>query len=131
MIVPALDEAAGISGLYSRRHEAELRLRAAETNLTRLQDVMAQLEGQLGNLKRQARQASRYRNISGHIRSADAIHLHLLWTAAQEASVEADSRFERAQQNLAETPRLAAAASAATHDTITLAHGIRIAVTSI
>ncbi len=108
-----LEEAAGISGLYSRRHEAELRLRAAENNLTRLQDVMAQLEGQLGSLKRQARQASRYRNLSGHIRSAEAIHLHLLWTAAQEASVEADARFEKARENLAETTRLAAAASSA------------------
>jgi chromosome segregation protein len=108
-----LEEAAGISGLYSRRHEAELRLKAAENNLLRLQDVMAQLEGQLGNLKRQARQASRYRNISGHIRAAEAIHLHLLWTAAQDASTQADARLAQAQQNLTETTRLAAAASAA------------------
>ncbi len=111
-----LEEAAGISGLYSRRHEAELRLRAAENNLVRLQDVMAQLEGQLGSLKRQARQASRYRNISGHIRSAEALHLHLLWTAAQEARTEAEERFRRAQQNLAEVTRLATQASAAQAD---------------
>ena len=60
-----LEEAAGISGLHSRRHEAELRLSAAETNLTRLDDVVRQLDEQLKNLKKQARQATRYRNISG------------------------------------------------------------------
>ena len=53
-----LEEAAGISGLHSRRHEAELRLRATETNLERLEDVMAQIASQLDGLKRQARQAS-------------------------------------------------------------------------
>jgi len=77
-----LEEAAGISGLHSRRHEAELRLRAAETNLERLEDVTAALEGQLKGLKRQARQAARYRNIGDHIRKAEAIVLHLRWQAA-------------------------------------------------
>ncbi|MBV9044867.1 MAG: AAA family ATPase, partial [Alphaproteobacteria bacterium] len=68
-----LEEAAGISGLHQRRHEAELRLRAAETNLGRLEDVIREVEGQLASLKRQARQASRYRNLSGHIRKAEAL----------------------------------------------------------
>ncbi len=63
-----LEEAAGIGGLHQRRHEAELRLRAAETNLSRLEDVIREIEAQLASLKRQARQASRYRNLSGHIR---------------------------------------------------------------
>jgi chromosome segregation protein len=67
-----LEEAAGITGLHARRHEAELKLRAAEANLTRAEDLRGQLEGQLGALKRQARQASRYRNISGAIRTAEA-----------------------------------------------------------
>ncbi len=56
-----LEEAAGISGLHSRRHEAELRLRAAESNLERLDDVTSQLESQIESLKRQARQASRFK----------------------------------------------------------------------
>jgi len=77
-----LEEAAGISGLHSRRHEAELRLRAAETNLERLEDVTLALEGQLKGLKRQARQAARYRNIGDHIRTAEALVLHLKWQAA-------------------------------------------------
>ncbi|HUO89705.1 MAG TPA: chromosome segregation protein SMC [Rhizomicrobium sp.] len=78
-----LEEAAGIGGLHQRRHEAELRLRAAETNLGRLEDVIREVEGQLQSLKRQARQASRYRNLSGHIRKAEALAHHLRWTAAE------------------------------------------------
>ena len=50
-----LEEAAGISGLYQRRHEAELRLRATETNLERIGDVVEQLAGQLASLARQAK----------------------------------------------------------------------------
>ena len=77
-----LEEAAGISGLHNRRHEAELRLRAAEQNLARLDDVIAEIEQQLDALKRQARQATRYRNLSGEIRKAEATVLHLRWLAA-------------------------------------------------
>src|SRR5690606_610797 len=68
-----LEEAAGITGLHSRRHEAELRLRGAEANLERLQDVMTALEGQLQQVKRQARQAQRYRRIGEQIRRFEAI----------------------------------------------------------
>jgi len=78
-----LEEAAGIGGLHQRRHEAELRLKAAETNLNRLTDVISEVEGQLASLKRQARQASRYRNLSGHIRKAEALAHYLRWTAAE------------------------------------------------
>ena len=67
-----LEDAAGISGLHSRRHEAELKLRAAEQNLERLSDVTGEIEVQLEALKRQARQAVRYRNLSGEIRKAEA-----------------------------------------------------------
>ena len=52
-----LEEAAGVAGLHARRHEAELRLKAAETNLARLEDVIGQLAQQIDALKRQARQA--------------------------------------------------------------------------
>ena len=62
-----LEEAAGISGLHNRRHEAELRLRAAEQNLERLDDVIVEIQTQHDMLKRQARQAVRYRNLSGGI----------------------------------------------------------------
>src|SRR6266542_4212298 len=55
-----LEEAAGVAGLHARRHEAELRLKAAETNLGRLEDVIGQLAQQMDALKRQARQAIRF-----------------------------------------------------------------------
>ena len=77
-----LEEAADIKGLHSRRHEAELRLRAAETNLERLDDVITALEGQFQGLKRQARQAARYRRLGGHVRRHEAILLHLRWQEA-------------------------------------------------
>ncbi len=82
-----LEEAAGITGLHSRRHEAELRLRAAETNLERLDDVIATLESQHHGLKKQARQATRYRNLAGHIRRNDAILLHI---DTQQAKADLD-----------------------------------------
>ena len=66
-----LEEAAGISGLYQRRHEAELKLKGAETNLTRVDDVIDQLAAQLAQLARQARQAARYREIGESLRRAD------------------------------------------------------------
>ncbi|ODT69540.1 MAG: chromosome segregation protein SMC [Pelagibacterium sp. SCN 63-23] len=86
-----LEEAAGISGLHSRRHEAELRLRAAETNLERVDDIIAQVETQLETLKRQARLATRYRGLSGDIRRAEATLFHLRWVATRVAEKEAEA----------------------------------------
>ncbi len=88
-----LEEAAGISGLHSRRHEAELRLRGAEHNLERLDDVVAQLETQLEGLKRQARQANRYRKVAADIRRVEALLLHLRWSAARQAEASAQSEL--------------------------------------
>ncbi|WP_018182559.1 chromosome segregation protein SMC [Kaistia granuli] len=86
-----LEEAAGISGLYSRRNEAELRLRAAEQNLERLEDVLSELESQLEALRRQARQANRYRNLSADIRKTEAtvLYLRMLASAVQMRDAEA------------------------------------------
>ncbi len=92
-----LEEAAGITGLHSRRHEAELRLAAAEQNLTRLDDVIGALDEQLRGLKRQARQATRYRNLSDHIRRAEGILLHWRWTDATEARERAEARLKEAE----------------------------------
>ncbi len=91
-----LEEAAGIAGLHQRRHEAELRLRAAEANMARLDDVIAELEGQLASLKRQARQAARYRNLSGLIRKAEALAFLLRWTSANEQGRAADDALAAA-----------------------------------
>ena len=77
-----LDEAAGTAGLYARRHEAELRLRAAEENLARLDDVTATLMAQIETLKKQARQAARYRRLGEQIREAEARLLRVRWRQA-------------------------------------------------
>ena len=85
-----LEEAAGISGLHARRHEAELRLRAAEQNLQRLEDVIGQLASQMEALKRQARQAIRYRNVSAQVRKQEATLFHLRWLNANTELAAAD-----------------------------------------
>ncbi len=80
-----LEDAAGITGLHSRRHEAKLRLNASESNLERLEDFEGQYETQLKNLNRQARQARRYTSMSSKIREASALRHHIAWTATCEA----------------------------------------------
>jgi chromosome segregation protein len=85
-----LEEAAGISGLYQRRHEAELRLTATETNLARIDDVLEALAVQLGTLARQARQAARYREIGTELRRAEGMLLYRRWREADLAVLEAE-----------------------------------------
>jgi chromosome segregation protein len=97
-----LEEAAGISGLHSRRHEAELRLRAAETNLERLDDVTTQLESQIDSLRRQARQATRFKALSSDIRAREAMLFHIGWTEAKDAEAEADSALNEVTNLVAE-----------------------------
>ena len=105
-----LEEAAGISGLHSRRHEAELRLKGAETNLARLDDVLRTLEAQLESLKKQARQAARYRRLSDHIRRAEATVQHLRWLAATAELTAAEERLRAAERVVAERATSASAA---------------------
>ncbi len=80
-----LEDAAGIAGLHTRRHEAELKLKAAEANIERVSDVAGQLQSQTESLKRQARQARRYKELSGEIRQQEALALHLTWEEAQQS----------------------------------------------
>lgn len=115
-----LEEAAGISGLYQRRHEAELKLRATETNLGRVGDVLDSLEAQLGTLARQAKQAARYREIAEGLRRAEVLLLCRLWRDADEdrlttatALTAATRAAGAAQSQAAEAARLRAAAEEA------------------
>src|SRR3954470_24624167 len=115
-----LEEAAGVAGLHARRHEAELRLKAAETNLNRLEDVIGQLATQMDALKRQARQAVKYRQVSADVRKAEATLFHLRWTAAHAEVAEASTAKEtsarqvvEATQTQAETATAQAVAAAA------------------
>ncbi len=106
-----LEEAAGIMGLHSRRHEAELRLRAAETNITRVQDALINLETQLAGLKRQARQASRYRNIAAQIRALEIALLKRRWQAATASVGEAERALGEADRSVARATEAAAHAA--------------------
>ena len=106
-----LEEAAGISGLYQRRHEAELKLRGAETNLARVDDVIEQLASQLASLERQARQAARYREIGGQLRHAEGLLLYLRWREAENARIAAEAELAERVRAAAEGERLARAAT--------------------
>ena len=88
-----LEEAAGISGLYQRRHEAELKLNGTETNLARVDDVVEQLAAQLAQLARQARQAARYREIGDQLRRTEGMLLYRRWREADDARAKADEEL--------------------------------------
>ncbi|PKU23763.1 AAA family ATPase [Telmatospirillum siberiense] len=106
-----LEEAAGIGGLHSRRHEAELRLKAAEANLERLVDVLSTHDTQLQALKRQARQAARYRNLSQQIRDIEARLLAALWAAAMQDLDAARDGGDDVERQVATLTGLAAEAA--------------------
>ncbi len=97
-----LEESAGVSGLYVRRHEAELRLRAADNNLARLQDVLSNLETQLDALKRQSRQARRYKEVSESIRNLETILALAEWTHAQESQAKSQAALLETETLVAE-----------------------------
>jgi chromosome segregation protein len=100
-----LEDAAGVAGLHARRHEAELRLKAAETNLTRVEDVIGQLAGQIDGLKKQARQAIRYREVAAKVRKAEALLYHLRWVEAQAGVSETTHIHDLAVREMAERTR--------------------------
>ena len=108
-----LEEAAGITGLHARRHEAELKLRAAETNLSRAEDLRIQLETQLDGLRRQARQAARYRVISASIRNAESELLSLQNARAEATRAAAQAALAEATQAVSEAAATSVAATAA------------------
>jgi len=100
-----LEDAAGVAGLHARRHEAELRLRAAETNLTRVEDVIGQLSSQMEGLKKQARQAIRYREVAAKVRKAEATLFHLRWLDAHAGVAEAGHSHDLSVREMAERTR--------------------------
>ncbi|MDR3435957.1 AAA family ATPase [Telmatospirillum sp.] len=106
-----LEEAAGIGGLHSRRHEAELRLKGAETNLDRLVDVLSTLDTQLQALKRQAKQAARYRNLSQQIRDIETKLLAAQWLAAMQTLDAARADSAEIENQVATLTGLAAQAT--------------------
>ena len=100
-----LEDAAGVAGLHARRHEAELRLKAAETNLLRVEDVIGQLAGQVDGLKKQARQAIRYRDVAAKVRKAEAMLYHLRWIEANADVSDAAHTHDLTVREMAERTR--------------------------
>src|SRR6201982_3393424 len=94
-----LEEAAGTAGLHARRRETELKLDAAEENLERLDDVIATIEVQFEALRKQARQAQRYRRLAEQIRRTEALLFRNRWLPA-EAEGERRSDEQRAIERL-------------------------------
>jgi chromosome segregation protein len=86
-----LEDAAGIAGLHARRHEAELRLRHADENLVRVEDVLREIDTQAEGLRRQGRQAQRYRTLSAEIRKLEARLQAVAWRNAERDALAAEA----------------------------------------
>ena len=100
-----LEEAAGISGLHARRKDAEQKLRAAEANLARLADLLTEQEARAATLRRQARAAERYRQLTERIRSVEARLVHARWAEADKAAKEARKDAAAAELEVARLQR--------------------------
>ena len=96
-----LEEAAGISGLHVRRKDAEQKLRATEVNLLRLDEILSDQEARIGQLRRQARAAERYRTITDRIRVAEGRLIYTRWAAADHAALAADAEARSAAGEVA------------------------------
>ena len=106
-----LEEAAGISGLYQRRHEAELKLRGTESNLTRVSDLVEQLDQRLASLERQAKQAKRYREIAEELRHMEAVLLYLRWRSAANELTAAEGKLTEGTRRAAQAEAMVLAAA--------------------
>lgn len=112
-----LEDAAGIAGLYQRRHEAELKLNGAEQNLSRVDDVIEQLAQQLAALARQAKQAERYRRIGTDLRRAEGMLLYARWAGARDLATTAEDALRAAVTAAAQAERAALQANAIREET--------------
>ncbi|MCY7398898.1 MAG: AAA family ATPase, partial [Sphingomonas bacterium] len=96
-----LEEAAGISGLHARRKDAEQKLRATETNLQRLDEIMGDQEARAAALRRQAKAATRYRILTDKIRLAEARLVFARWSEAERAASAASEEARVAEGEVA------------------------------
>jgi chromosome segregation protein len=103
-----LEEAAGTAGLHARRRETELKLDSAEANLTRLDDVVATIEAQAEVLKKQARQAQRYRRLAEHIRRTEALLFRARWLATEADAERSSAALRTSERDVAEAAERAA-----------------------
>jgi len=110
-----LEEAAGIAGLHVRRKDAEQRLRATEANLMRLDEIMADQEARASALRRQARQAERYRLLSDQIRVAEGRMIFARWRDAAAAADAAKAEAAQCEDKVALAAEAQRAATAYQH----------------
>ncbi|MGE0044823.1 MAG: AAA family ATPase, partial [Hyphomonadaceae bacterium] len=106
-----LEEAAGIAGLHARRHEADLKLKSAESNLARLDEILAEIEAQAASLKKQARQAERYRGLAAALRETEALLLHRRWMEAKAAVASVEQELRETERAVAEAATAASQAA--------------------
>ncbi len=111
-----LEEAAGVAGLHTRRHEAELRLKGAEDNLARIDDVLTQIASQGDGLRRQARQAGRYRELQAELRRTQALRVLIEWEEAERDQLAAATALSAANAASMEATR--AQGEAARHQAV-------------
>lgn len=115
-----LEDAAGVAGLHTRRHEAELRLKGAEDNLLRVEDVLREIESQSESLKRQGRQATRYRAISAEIRRYEALAHAIAFSEAREeadaARLQTEADLKRVAEETEKQTRAATDQAVAAHN---------------
>lgn len=95
-----LEEAAGIAGLHVRRKDAEQKLRATETNLGRLADLLSDMEQRASALRRQARAAERYTRLSEQIRIAEGRMIFARWRDAAAAADDARAQAQAANASV-------------------------------
>jgi chromosome segregation protein len=95
-----LEEAAGIAGLHVRRREAEIRLKATETNLVRVAELLGDMDNRIGQLRRQARSAEKYRRLSDEIRQAEARVIFARWRDAAAAADVARAEAKAADETV-------------------------------
>ena len=107
-----LEEAAGIAGLHVRRKDAEQKLRAAEANLARLDEILADMDVRAGALRRQAKAAERYTRLSEAIRIAEARALFARWSEADAAALATQQEAKAREQAVAEAHEAQSAAAA-------------------
>ncbi len=93
-----LEEAAGIAGLHVRRKDAEQKLRATETNLARLADILQDMDNRAGALRRQARAAERYTRLTEQIRIAEGRMIFARWRDAAAAADKAKAEAQAAEE---------------------------------
>ena len=95
-----LEEAAGIGGLHVRRHEAELRLTAAENNLKKADDIMKQIENQLKNLLKQAEEATKYKDMSNDIQQLEAKLVYFQFQEVESSKINAEEELSEIEDEI-------------------------------